>query len=796
MLSYIKLGAASCFPLLLSLLISYIDKKFPDWKKNYWMRQTAVGFLFGFVAIIDTEWGIPINGAMVNCRDAAPLTAGFLFGAPAGIIAGIIGGVERWFAVYWGAGSFTRVACSVSTVLAGFYAAAIRKFLFGNKRPLWGLALVLACVMEIFHLTMVFITNMSDAVRAAYVVSTCLLPMTVANGLGVSASAFAVSVVNGDRLRKNSLSGTQITSIIQRWLVICVTVAFTLTVVFLGLLQNSLAKSSTRELLLTSLNDVNKDISDASDDNLLSIAQEVKQLLNLKRLSDIAAMYSLAEINVVDENGIITKSTNEDFVGYNMADGEQSAEFLVLLDGTDKLAQKYGPISYDSSIYRKYAGIAINGGLLQIGYDAEEFHNDIDAHIVDMASNRHVGESGVVFILDKNRNIVSAPDGYNGTTISQSAYDVISSSPEKQLYTSTFNGEPCYVMHCDTEGYYIFAVLPKSEAMQSRDIAIYSSSFTLILIFAILFVVIYALIMQVVVDNIHIVNTKLAQITEGNLDVKVDVRDNAEFASLSDDINMTVDTLKRYIDEAASRLDKELEMAKNIQHSALPSIFPKSGHYEIYARMDTAKEVGGDFYDFYQTDRHLMHILIADVSGKGIPAALFMMRAKTQLKSLTESGLPVEDAFTQGNTSLCEGNDAEMFVTAWQANIDLSTGEVSFANAGHNPPVIKHVSGEFEFYRSRPGLVLGGMDGLKYKRFGFRLEPGDIVFLYTDGVTEATDAHEELYGDDRLLHILNTGSFETMQELCDMVKEDVDSFVGEAPQFDDMTMLAFRYIGA
>lgn len=151
--------------------------------------------------------------------------------------------------------------------------------------------------------------------------------------------------------------------------------------------------------------------------------------------------------------------------------------------------------------------------------------------------------------------------------------------------------------------------------------------------------------------------------------------------------------------------------------------------------------------------------------------------------------------FTKGNKNLCEGNDAGMFVTAWQGSVDLDTGLVSFANAGHNPPLVKHKDGGFEYLVSRAGLVLAGMDGIKYRLQTLQLEPGDILFLYTDGVTEATDAYDELYGEDRLKKILNSREFKDMDDLCKAVKADVDEFVDAAPQFDDITMVAFKYNG-
>ncbi len=211
--------------------------------------------------------------------------------------------------------------------------------------------------------------------------------------------------------------------------------------------------------------------------------------------------------------------------------------------------------------------------------------------------------------------------------------------------------------------------------------------------------------------------------------------------------------------------------------------------------MDPAKEVGGDFYDFYITQSDTLHFLIADVSGKGIPAAMFMMRAKTELKSLTEADIPLAEVFTNGNEALCEGNDAGMFVTAWQGSVDLQNGILHYVNAGHNPPLVRHGDGKFEYLRSKAGFVLAGMDGVRYKTQEWQLEKGDVIFLYTDGVTEATNASTELFGEERLLEAINRSEFTSMEELCAIMKKEVDAFVGDAPQFDDITMLAFRYIG-
>lgn len=275
----------------------------------------------------------------------------------------------------------------------------------------------------------------------------------------------------------------------------------------------------------------------------------------------------------------------------------------------------------------------------------------------------------------------------------------------------------------------------------------------------------------------------------------MDVRSNEEFASLSDDINATVVTLKGYIAEAAARIDKELEFAKAIQHSSLPSVFPPYPNrkdFDIYASMDTAKEVGGDFYDFYLLNEHELAFLVADVSGKGIPAAMFMMKAKTLIKGLAESGKDVAEVFTQANEKLCEGNTENMFVTAWMGVLDLRDGHLTFANAGHNPPVIKTGEGQFEYLKSRAGFVLAGMEGIRYRKQELWLKQGDMIYLYTDGVTEAQPETGELFGEDRLVQCLNAHMALNVQEICEKVKKEVDEFAGEVDAFDDITMLMVK----
>lgn len=599
--------------------------------------------------------------------------------------------------------------------------------------------------------------------------------------------------------------GQKISHAFQRWLLALVAIALFTSTAFLWFSQTKLSEDNTHNLLKLNISDVEQDIKDLSDENLLSITRRIANDLSQKEkvssfdLMVLADKHSVPEINLIDKKGIITASTFPNFVGFDMSSGIQSGAFMVLLEEQNELVQSYQPVTYDENIWRKYAGVALrDGGFVQVGYDSYSFFNDLADKITQSTRNRHIGENGSIIVADERLNIISNRGGNIDSKLHTIGIDLDSSTAPGTLFIATVQGVPSYCMYAVTEGFYIFAVMPQSEAVLSRNVSVAITTVMEVIIFAALFILIYYLIKKLIVNNIERINSSLAKITDGNLDEVVDVRSHVEFSSLSDDINSTVDTLKKYIADAAARIDAELAFAKAIQSNALPSVFPpypNHKEFDLWASMDTAKEVGGDFYDFYFVNEETLAFLIADVSGKGIPAAMFMMNAKAVLKSYAESGLDVNKVFTLANEKLCEGNDAGMFVTAWMGLLNIKTGAVSFANAGHNPPLVKHADGSFEYLKVRAGFVLAGMEGVKYRKNDLQLDAGDVIYLYTDGVTEATNVNNELYGEDRLLNLLNAHKEATMEELLALIKEDVFAFTGDAPQFDDITMLAIKFNG-
>ena len=249
----------------------------------------------------------------------------------------------------------------------------------------------------------------------------------------------------------------------------------------------------------------------------------------------------------------------------------------------------------------------------------------------------------------------------------------------------------------------------------------------------------------------------------------------------------------------SSRIETELTMASGIQADMLPNIFPAfpdRPEFDIYASMDPAKEVGGDFYDFFLIDDDHLCMVMADVSGKGVPAALFMMASRIILANNAMVGKSPAQIMIDTNAAICSNNREEMFVTVWLGILEITTGKLTAANAGHEYPVIKGPDGGFEIVKDKHGFVIGGMDGVRYKEYEITLRPDSKLFLYTDGVPEATNAGKELFGTDRMVEALNMDPDADPTQILKNVRSSVDSFVKDAEQFDDLTMLCLEYRGA
>lgn len=310
-----------------------------------------------------------------------------------------------------------------------------------------------------------------------------------------------------------------------------------------------------------------------------------------------------------------------------------------------------------------------------------------------------------------------------------------------------------------------------------------------------------------VIHPIRLITSETARFVESETqpsELLPTVETGDEIETLARSISKMETDLRVYIDNLTAvtaekeRIGAELGVATHIQASMLPCIFPAfpdRPEFDIYATMQPAKEVGGDFYDFFLVDDDHLAMVIADVSGKGVPAALFMVIAKTLLKNCAQTGASPKEVLEKVNDQLCENNEAEMFVTVWLGILEISTGTLTCANAGHEYPALRRAGGAFELVQDKHGFVLAGMEGARYRQYELTLAPGDMLYVYTDGVAEATDAHDVLFGTERMLAALNRHPDAAPQQLLPLMKEDIDAFVGEAPQFDDITMLSLTYRG-
>lgn len=283
------------------------------------------------------------------------------------------------------------------------------------------------------------------------------------------------------------------------------------------------------------------------------------------------------------------------------------------------------------------------------------------------------------------------------------------------------------------------------------------------------------------------------------------VKNNDEIGQLAASIDCMEERIIDYVNDLTAitaekeKISTELSIAARIQAHMLPTdfpAFPERGEFDIFASMDPAKEVGGDFYDFFLTDDDHLCMMIADVSGKGVPAALLMMASRILLANIAKMGKSPSEILTAANNAICSNNKDDMFVTVWLGILEISTGRLTAANAGHESPLLRQGgTGEYVIYKDKHGLVLGGMEGISYRQYEIMLSPGSGIFLYTDGVPEATDSKNELFGMERLVSALNVKPDASPEQLLHNVRGAVDGFVKDAEQFDDLTMLCLEYKG-
>lgn len=428
-------------------------------------------------------------------------------------------------------------------------------------------------------------------------------------------------------------------------------------------------------------------------------------------------------------------------------------------------------------------------------------------------------ESGVLMVDVENQTDLRSTDN---VSLSGLVRSVLAGS--SGITTLEMDGEKYYIAYApmDKVGWGFLTVLGEDEVLEPtnkllKEMGIHSQQTVynmertvqvslVSLIVALIFFCVFGAILAVVVSAhivkpIKVLTERVEKVDGDNLDFTWELKNKDETAILASSFLAMTQKMKEYIKNITEitaekeRIGAELNVATKIQADMLPKIFPPfpdRSEFDVYAQMTPAKEVGGDFYDFFLVDEDHLAIVIADVSSKGVPAALFMVIAKTLIKNHAMSLESLGDVFYRVNNQLCEGNEEGMFVTAWMGVVTISTGEFEFVNAGHNPQLLMN-NDTYDWIHAQPGFVLAGLEGIPYTSEKLKLKHGARIFLYTDGVTEAQNASEELFGEERLLESLQRNGHLPLQQMLEAVRADIDTFAGEAEQFDDITMLAFEF---
>ncbi|MFH0838738.1 MAG: SpoIIE family protein phosphatase [Candidatus Omnitrophota bacterium] len=413
------------------------------------------------------------------------------------------------------------------------------------------------------------------------------------------------------------------------------------------------------------------------------------------------------------------------------------------------------------------------------------------------------------FVVDPD---ATAGDSYPGSTYNASLYPQMLSAFKKVTVDKTLKKDPWGVF---LSGYApIYDGNGKAVAVLGVDMAaddiraiqkeVSLRAFIVLLIGIILSVVVAFFISKRVSAPIKKLSDGTRHIAKGNLDYKVTIGGSDEISSLGNSFNMMASSLKTYMEElkvttaAKERIESELKIAREIQTSFLPRLFPPFPHrkeFEIFAMMEPAKEVGGDFYDFFFIDKNRLCFVIGDVSGKGVPAALFMMISKILLKTAALRGLSADKIMSDVNTTIIIDNQACMFVTLFCVILNTETGELEFCNGGHNPPLVYSGTGEFEFLKIPKGVVVGVTDTVKFEAKSLMLKPNDVILLYTDGVTEAMNSKSELFSEARLKACLSHLTDKEPAQIIQGVKQEILGFTQGTMQSDDITMVALKYRG-
>jgi len=768
-------------------------------KIHKYLKYAILGVIFGGLSILFSIFGCKTNlGNTFSFANTAIIVGGSLFGGPIGLIAGIISGVEN---LIFNQTIATKYAISIGLFSSGLLSLLLYYLTNENEKFRWYFILIGSGVLEVITLLSIFLTNINNLSLAYSIVNDIVLYSILINLLEVILCIIPILIINKKWYKiQRPLS---IQSKVQITLGSTIVVGLLVVILASSLVLGNLSKESTKSTIAMSTSDIKINVDDDMQTDILANTKKAYQSLKMsvvtvltpeeakKEMTTVAAQTGFSNLTLANEDGSIKCTSDSIFDTLtNVSDLKigtlQRGSDVTQITGFTYVEPKEANYKYVWKTYSSSGPLYLLGEIDLVGYKKlikSSFERGI--------ASRHLGEDGFIFVLDENKQIISSPVPLKQEEIDKCNFVM------DDLSITVIDNKEYYSYATDFYGYKIIGLMNKASTDVSKNTAIYIASFTATILFFIIYLLIYLFLKKQIINPLHNVNQSLHKISNGELEEKADENSSKELKYLSGHINTTVDSLKEYMGKETKLIQQELAFATDIQHSALPSTFPPfpSHHeFDIYASMSTAKEVGGDFYDFYLVDDNHLCILIADVSGKGVPAALFMMQSKTILKSYIESKIPLNEAFDLANKKICESNKANMFVTIWCGILDLKTGDMQFVNAGHNSPLIKQKD-EFVFLKSKRDLIFGAIDSINYNIQNVKLEKNAELFLYTDGINEAMSINNKLFGNDRMLECANNSKTNSSQEFCEKMMTSVKEFTKDAEQSDDITELHIKYFG-
>lgn len=594
-------------------------------------------------------------------------------------------------------------------------------------------------------------------------------------------------------------------------LLICMLVAFFVSNVANLWIQARSAWAKADRILMQSIDNFESQTEYNLEYDLVKIVYYISDILSVNEntafkdemleimLDEYFAIY---DISVINPEGTVMKNTKREDDSFPIKrDMKAEKSFLEKLKEEGEYATFH---EHPFSSEEVYAGVILeDGNYLQLVIPEEILLSFLPWYLEDATESTRIGLDGNLVIINDDGLVISSnqPE-LRGKKLEEMPFYIAltekwdGDSEYDQYFRFFMNDSIYYGAYKLYHGNYLIAIQSQSEVLQDTFVSSILIVLSELFIFAVLLLVIHNFVKKQIVQKVDEVNEALTEITIGKKDTIVSVRGNLEFESLSNGINSMVSSLKAYAENEKRMLEKDLKIARQIQMSALPGVFPPFPmrmEIDLFASIYPAKEVGGDFYDFFLVKEDTLVILIADVSSKGIPAALFMMIAKATIKNLAENGLPVDEVMNQANQQLYEENASRMFVTVWMGYLNLKTGQLTYVNAGHNKPFLCHGKEGYLPLKERSGIAAALKGGVVYKKFETNLSEGDRLFLYTDGITEANNEQDEMYSEKRLGEFLNRLTTDSAEEICLQVNTEVERFAAGMEQFDDMTMVALTY---